>query len=379
MRGLSKILPPFSTDISGACSALFDLGGIVVVHEPACCTSCFTTFDEPRYYGSTSPLYSSELREIHLSTGDDETLIRRVEAASEIMDCRFIAIIGSPLSLFAGTDYEALASELEGRTGVPSFSVDTGGFDWYERGVSKALLELVKKFVPNPRAASARPRRDKPFINIIGATPMDGIRIKGAGGLIEHYSRRGYSINAVLSEGSSIEEISGTAEGDLNIVISASGLETAEYLEKEFGIPYSCGVPIGEEDRIEAELYAPVGKVLIIGDQIVSNSLRDCLSNDFGIREIRVSSFFSMNPTLSREKDIELRDEDALRDLLEKESFDLMIGDPVFSGFIRYTRGLRHIPLPHIAVSGYSPFERRPNLVGHGGYLFLKEALETLI
>jgi len=109
MKGLYKTLPPFSPDYSGVCSTLFELGGLVVVLDGGGCTGNFTGYDEPRWYGSTSAVFSSGLREIDAVVGDDEKLLRKFEDAIHFMKRQFIAIIGSPAPMVIGTDYAALA------------------------------------------------------------------------------------------------------------------------------------------------------------------------------------------------------------------------------------------------------------------------------
>ena len=55
MSQLCFYLPPFSSDYAGACSSLFDLGGMVVIHDGACCSRNYVGFDEPRWFGSRAP------------------------------------------------------------------------------------------------------------------------------------------------------------------------------------------------------------------------------------------------------------------------------------------------------------------------------------
>ncbi len=64
MKGLYKYLPPFAPDYSGVCSVLFNLNGIVIIHDASGCTGNFTGYDEPRWYGSNAAIFSSGLREI---------------------------------------------------------------------------------------------------------------------------------------------------------------------------------------------------------------------------------------------------------------------------------------------------------------------------
>ena len=50
MRKLCIKLPPFAPDYSGVCSALYELGGMSVIHDASGCTGNYTGFDEPRWY-----------------------------------------------------------------------------------------------------------------------------------------------------------------------------------------------------------------------------------------------------------------------------------------------------------------------------------------
>lgn len=51
MSRLCVFMLPLAPDYSGAASALFDLGGIVVMHDASGCTGNFTGYDEPRWDG----------------------------------------------------------------------------------------------------------------------------------------------------------------------------------------------------------------------------------------------------------------------------------------------------------------------------------------
>ena len=61
MSQLCFYLPPFSSDYAGACSSLFDLGGMVVIHDGACCSRNYVGFDEPRWFGNKRPIFCSGL------------------------------------------------------------------------------------------------------------------------------------------------------------------------------------------------------------------------------------------------------------------------------------------------------------------------------
>ena len=47
MRRSYRIIPCYTGDVSGVCSALFELGGMVVIHDPSGCNSTYNTMTKP--------------------------------------------------------------------------------------------------------------------------------------------------------------------------------------------------------------------------------------------------------------------------------------------------------------------------------------------
>ena len=64
MRNTFKILPVLTGDVSGAASALFELGGITAIHDPSGCNSTYNTHDETRWYNSDSMVFISGLNDV---------------------------------------------------------------------------------------------------------------------------------------------------------------------------------------------------------------------------------------------------------------------------------------------------------------------------
>ena len=54
MKQVSVTLSTYTADVSGVCSALYELGGMVVIHDPSGCNSTYNTHDEPRWYDMDS-------------------------------------------------------------------------------------------------------------------------------------------------------------------------------------------------------------------------------------------------------------------------------------------------------------------------------------
>ena len=97
MKRSYKIIPIYTADVSGVCSALYELGGMTVMHDPSGCNSTYNTHDEIRWYDQDSMIYISGLTEIDAVMGNDEKLIRDIEIAAEELKPKFIALAGSPI------------------------------------------------------------------------------------------------------------------------------------------------------------------------------------------------------------------------------------------------------------------------------------------
>ena len=145
MKRSYKIIPIYTADVSGVCSALYELGGMTVMHDPSGCNSTYNTHDEIRWYDQDSMIYISGLTEIDAVMGNDEKLIRDIEIAAEELKPKFIALAGSPIPYMNGTDFEAIAKILEQDLGIPAFSVPTNGMHDYVYGVGRALAEIAKR------------------------------------------------------------------------------------------------------------------------------------------------------------------------------------------------------------------------------------------
>ena len=72
----------YSTDNFGVASVLFELGGMVVIHDPSGCNSTYTTHDEPRWYEHDSLFFISGVTEMEALMGDDDKLIDDIVAAA---------------------------------------------------------------------------------------------------------------------------------------------------------------------------------------------------------------------------------------------------------------------------------------------------------
>ena len=113
MRQAYTILPVYTGDVSGVCSALFELGGMVVIHDPSGCNSTYHPHDEVRWYDQDSLVFISGLTDVDAIMGDDEKLVRDVVEAVRQTRPRFVALVNSPIPYQVGCDFAGIARLVE--------------------------------------------------------------------------------------------------------------------------------------------------------------------------------------------------------------------------------------------------------------------------
>ena len=97
MRQSYRIIPVYTADVSGVCSALYELGGMTVMHDPSGCNSTYNTHDEIRWYDQDSLIYISGLTETDAIMGNDRKFIDDIVDATSELQPAFIALAGSPI------------------------------------------------------------------------------------------------------------------------------------------------------------------------------------------------------------------------------------------------------------------------------------------
>ena len=116
MNQTARIISIYAADTSGFCSALYEYGGMSVIHDASGCNSTYTTHDEPRWYDMDSMMYISGLTESDAVMGNDEKFISDLCLAAEELNPKFVAICASALPAMVGIDMQAIAYEVESRT-----------------------------------------------------------------------------------------------------------------------------------------------------------------------------------------------------------------------------------------------------------------------
>ncbi|MDR1404373.1 MAG: nitrogenase component 1 [Candidatus Methanoplasma sp.] len=360
MARLFMKLPSFATDYSGAASFLSDIGGLVAVHGPTGCIGNYTGYDDPRWFSSPGMVFNSALREIDAVMGNDHALIENMRKACEIYNPCFTAIVGTPIPDLIGCDITGAADDLEKVIGIPSVGVPTNGYGYYHNGIEKSMFALEKKF-----SVLSCPNRGK--INILGHSHYD----YGDGSAMEILADAIADSHRSIGFGSPADGLAAFTDigcADANIAVSSSGMKFAEYLENSLNMPFIASAPIGAanteliKDFIKGNRYEETresGNILIIGDHVVSDSLRREIFRETGLGS-DVATFFGLHDKTAGKRDIVLRDENDLINISKR--YEIIVGDPLYSSLA--PGNLPFVPFAHPAVSGKMFREHGIGMIG---------------
>ena len=394
MRQAYRIIPIYTADVSGVCSALYELGGMTVMHDPSGCNSTYNTHDEIRWYDQDSLIFISGLTDIDAIMGNDEKFLRDIEDVAEELKPKFIALASSPIPFMNGTDFPGLARALTAETGIPAFSVPTSGMHDYVYGAGLALAEIARHFTG---AAEKRKRK----LNLLGVTPLDF----GPQPMVDAMKRRlekyGWEILSTWAMGDTLEDLSHAGEAEVNLVVSSVGIPAANVLREKFGTPFLVGTPVeGYEDEISDALekaagsfyeafeykkenpaekngtqisgrqeelwkvtpdqviylrkkdsplsgFIPTPDITLIGEPVTMGSLAAAIEQKCG-KKVQLLCPLEITEGLLRQEDEVIRGEEAMEEKLKTAR--IIVADPLYRPIC--PESATFYEMPHIAFSG---------------------------
>ena len=368
----AKIISCYAADTAGVCSALFELGGMTIVHDASGCNSTYATHDEPRWFNAESMVYISALTELDMVCGNDDKFIDDVVRSAVTLQPEFIALCNSPIPLMVGTDMRAVACSIEAQTNIPCFAVPTSGMEHYHVGAAKAWELLAERFLPE-KAEKIIPQS----VNILGATPLDFSINGNVESIVEFLKKSDYKVLASWAMNNTLEELSNSVNAEVNLVIANSGLPLAQYMYKKYNIPFVCGVPVGKSaanDLLEELAHVRQSKVnsywsacrescenaqcVIIGESVYSGTLAKALESELGV------SCRIIDPLAGDKKLLTCGDKAVGQEKLIAGEFaqaDLIVCDNMYLPIV--PPGKKYIALPHEAFSGRCYHKARLNLI----------------
>lgn len=398
MRQSYRIIPIYTADVSGVCSALYELGGMTVMHDPSGCNSTYNTHDEIRWYDQDSLIFISGLTEIDAIMGNDRKFIDDIEHAARELRPKFIALAGSPIPFMNGTDFPAIARVIETETGIPTFSVPTNGMHDYVYGAGIALEKIAERFAGkteiendtqkrtsadksaetettddsrfpdsvvnmNPKKKEKRSGRS---VNLLGVTPLDFGPQKNVEIMKENLHNYGWNVLSAWAMGDTLETLQQAETADVNLVVSAVGLRAAKVLQEKFGTPYVIGTPnewlaetISEalEEAAEQQTDRKIvylqnrmqkeAEITLIGEPVTMGSLAAGIEKKYG-HSVRVFCPLKECENLVGEKDAIVLGEEAMEEALRDAK--IIVADPLYKPIC--PAKCTFYELPHVAFSG---------------------------
>lgn len=394
MRQAYRIIPIYTADVSGVCSALYELGGMTVMHDPSGCNSTYNTHDEIRWYDQDSLIFISGLTDIDAIMGNDEKFLRDIEDVAEELKPKFIALASSPIPFMNGTDFPGLARALTAETGIPAFSVPTSGMHDYVYGAGLALSEIARHFT-----GTAEKRKRK--LNLLGVTPLDF----GPQPMVDAMKRRlekyGWEILSTWAMGDTLEDLSHAGEAEVNLVVSSVGIPAANVLREKFGTPFLVGTPVeGYEGEISDALekaaespceafedkkensaeksgaqisgeqeelwkvtpdqviylrkkdsplsgFIPTPDITLIGEPVTMGSLAAVIEQKYR-KKVQLLCSLEITEGLLRQEDEVIRGEEAMEEKLKTAR--IIVADPLYRPIC--PESATFYEMPHIAFSG---------------------------
>lgn len=354
MKRAYRIIPCYTGDVSGVCSALFELGGMVVIHDPSGCNSTYNTHDETRWYDHDSLIFISGLAEIDAIMGNDEKFIDDVVDAALRLQPKFIALVNSPIPFLNGTDFDAISRVIESRTSIPTFYLPTNGMHDYIPGAAEALAEVARRFVLEPAQTRAT------AVNLLGVTPLDFANPNAPLSLRKTMEDAGFSVLSCWAMGDDLSALSKASEASVNLVVSAVGLRAAKALQMRFGTPYVIGCPIGafRETVFSAikrsqtintlkGLGSSDSRIVMIGEPITMGSLAASIQMECGVLPSVLCPLEQCEDICSSNI-LPVSGEEEVEAIVRKTN--VVIADPLYRPIC--PPHVQFVPLPHEAFSG---------------------------
>ena len=384
---IQHIVPPITSDYSGACSTLYGENILKILISPNGCKTP-VAYDEIRNI-DYSLQYCTSLNELEIVTGEIKGLKESIkEIINQNQKIKFIAIISTVVPQIIGMDLESIVENIEETLDIPCVFINTNSFENYYSGISLTLNSLAKKFM-------VENKKFKNTVNIIGYSPLTFGKIEKLEELFSLIKSLDLNILTVFSDNLSLEKIKNSTSAELNLVLSYEGLALAKYMEKNFSIPYiiinvvsKYGIENTENilkkyfykidnsfEKLEKSGKLDDRKVMIIASPFMAINIADSLRKDFSFANILALSFIKESRKFKKIEYLEflniVNTEDNLKEKIKEYKPDILISDPVYKNLIN--DGVTFIPLLHYGYSTRLYLELDYEYCGKKAYEYFKK------
>ncbi len=384
---IQHIVPPITSDYSGACSTLYGENILKILISPNGCKTP-VAYDEIRNI-DYSLQYCTSLNELEIVTGETKGLKENIEEIiNQNKKIEFIAIISTVVPQIIGMDLESIVENIEETLDIPCVFINTNSFENYYSGISLTLNSLAKKFM-------VENKKFKNTVNIIGYSPLTFGKIEKLEELFSLIKSLDLNILTVFSDNLSLEKIKNSTSAELNLVLSYEGFALAKYMEKEFSIPYviinvvsKYGIENTKNilkrffykidnsfEKLEKKDKLDDRKVMIIASPFMAINIADSLRKDFSFDNILALSLIKESRKFKKIEYLEflniVNTEDDLKEKIKECKPDILISDPVYKNLIN--DGVTFIPLLHYGYSTRLYLELDYEYCGKKAYEYFKK------
>ena len=384
---IQHIVPPITSDYSGACSVLYGENILKILISPNGCKTP-VAYDEIRNI-DYSLQYCTSLNELEIVTGETKGLKESIEEIiNQNKKIEFIVIISTVVPQIIGMDLESIVENIEEILDIPCVFINTNSFENYYSGISLTLKSLANKFM-------LENKKIKSTVNIIGYSPLTFGKIEKLEELFSLIKSLDLNILTVFSDNLSLEKIKNSTSAELNLVLSYEGLALAKYMEKEFSIPYviinvvsKYGIENTKNilkrffykidnsfEKLEKKDKLDDRKVMIIASPFMAINIADSLRKDFSLANILALSLIKESRKFKKIEYLEflniVNTEDNLKEKIKEYKPDILISDPVYKNLIN--DGVTFIPLLHYGYSTRLYLELDYEYCGKKAYEYFKK------
>ena len=384
---IQHIVPPITSDYSGACSVLYGENILKILISPNGCKTP-VAYDEIRNI-DYSLQYCTSLNELEIVTGEIKGLKESIkEIINQNQKIEFIAIISTVVPQIIGMDLESIVENIEETLDIPCVFINTNSFENYYSGISLTLKSLANKFM-------LENKKIKSTVNIIGYSPLTFGKIEKLEELFSLIKSLDLNILTVFSDNLSLEKIKNSTSAELNLVLSYEGLALAKYMEKEFSIPYviinvvsKYGIENTENilkrffykidnsfEKLEKRDKLDDRKVMIIASPFMAINIAASLRKDFSLTNILALSLIKESRKFKKIEYLKflniVNTEEDLKEKIKEYKPDILISDPVYKNLVN--EKVTFIPLLHYGFSTRLYLELDYEYCGKKAYEYFKK------
>lgn len=186
-------------------------------------------------------LFTTGVDDSDIIMGSTEHLERGILELDALYSPKAIFVLTSSVTSIIGTDIAGICDSLQSKVQSRLIPVNTSGLGAdYSAGLRKIYLQLAELFV-QPDAAKQKGR-----YNILGASPLH-YRAESDICEITRLLREGFGCELLhcLTMNMTTEALAELSSAELNIVLTAEAVPSAEYLQSVTGTPYVYLPPYG--------------------------------------------------------------------------------------------------------------------------------------